>query len=85
MRKVYISLLLVISSLSFAQRTITISTDNVVQTMDGFGGSDAWRMQFVGKTGRSRKRMPLPIYCLVKKWMHKEIQKELVSRSGVST
>jgi hypothetical protein len=56
MRKVYISLLLVISSLSFGQRTITISTDNVVQTMDGFGGSDAWRTQFVGKNWPEQKK-----------------------------
>src|SRR6218665_354570 len=56
MRKVYLSLLLVISSLSFAQRTVTISTDKVVQTMDGFGGSDAWRTQFVGKNWPEKKK-----------------------------
>ncbi|SHH72558.1 glycoside hydrolase [Flavobacterium defluvii] len=56
MRKIYISLLLITSSLSFAQRTVTISTDNVVQTMDGFGGSDAWRTQFVGKNWPEQKK-----------------------------
>ncbi|MEO8534067.1 MAG: glycoside hydrolase [Flavobacterium sp.] len=56
MKKVYVSLLLVMSSLSFAQRTISISTDNVVQTMDGFGGSDAWRTQFVGKNWPEEKK-----------------------------
>src|SRR4051812_22801705 len=55
MRKIYISLLLVMGSLSYGQRTITISTDNVVQTMDGFGGSDAWRCQFVGKWPEQKK------------------------------
>ena len=56
MRKIYLTLLLVTSSLSFAQRTVTISTDNVVQTMDGFGGSDAWRTQFVGKNWPEQKK-----------------------------
>lgn len=56
MRKVYLSLLLLMSSLSFAQRTVIISTDNVVQTMDGFGGSDAWRTQFVGKNWPEQKK-----------------------------
>jgi len=56
MRKVYLSLLLLMGSLSFAQRTVIISTDNVVQTMDGFGGSDAWRTQFVGKNWPEQKK-----------------------------
>lgn len=56
MRKVYLSLLLLMSSLSFAQRTVIISIDNVVQTMDGFGGSDAWRTQFVGKNWPEQKK-----------------------------
>lgn len=56
MRKVYLSLLVLMSSLSYGQRTITISTDNVVQTMDGFGGSDAWRTQFVGKNWPEEKK-----------------------------
>ncbi|PKB18001.1 glycoside hydrolase [Flavobacterium sp. 5] len=56
MKKVYVSLLLLISSMSFAQRTATISIDNVVQTMDGFGGSDAWRCQFVGKNWPDQKK-----------------------------
>jgi hypothetical protein len=56
MKKVYVSLVLLISIHSFAQRTISISTDNVVQTMDGFGGSDAWRCQFVGKNWPDQKK-----------------------------
>lgn len=56
MKKIYVSLLLVLTSVSFAQRTATISTDNVVQTMDGFGGSDAWRTQFVGKNWPEQKK-----------------------------
>lgn len=56
MKKIYISLLVVMSSLSYGQRTITIRTDNVVQTMDGFGGSDAWRTQFVGKNWPEQKK-----------------------------
>lgn len=56
MKKVYISLLLLMGSFSFAQRIATISTDNVMQTMDGFGGSDAWRCQFVGKNWPEQKK-----------------------------
>ena len=56
MKKGYISLLLLVSSLSFAQRTVTISTDVVKQTMDGFGASDAWRTQFVGKNWPEQKK-----------------------------
>lgn len=56
MKKVYVSLVLLMSMHSFAQRTISISTDNVVQTMDGFGGSDAWRCQFVGKNWPDEKK-----------------------------
>jgi O-glycosyl hydrolase len=56
MKRVYISLLVVMSSLSYGQRTITIRTDNVVQAMDGFGGSDAWRTQFVGKNWPEHKK-----------------------------
>ncbi len=44
------------SSLFFGQRTATISIDNVMQTMDGFGGSDAWRCQFVGKNWPQQKK-----------------------------
>jgi len=56
MKKVYVSLLLLMSSLFFGQRTATISIDNVMQTMDGFGGSDAWRCQFVGKNWPQQKK-----------------------------
>jgi O-glycosyl hydrolase len=56
MKKIYVSLLLLVSSLFFGQRTVTISTDNVVQTMDGFGASDAWRCQFVGKNWPQQKK-----------------------------
>lgn len=56
MKKIYVSLLLLVSSLFFGQRTATISTDNVVQTMEGFGGSDAWRAQFVGKNWPDQKK-----------------------------
>ncbi|MCD0466042.1 glycoside hydrolase [Flavobacterium sp. ENC] len=56
MRIVSLSLLLVVSSLSFGQRAVTISTDNVVQTIDGFGASDAWRCQFIGKNWPEQKR-----------------------------
>ena len=56
MKKIYVSLLLLVSSLFFAQRTVTISTDVVKQTMDGFGASDAWRTQFVGKNWPEQKK-----------------------------
>ncbi|POY40014.1 glycosyl hydrolase [Flavobacterium alvei] len=56
MKNTYITFLLLLSSLAFAQRTATINTDNVLQTMDGFGASDAWRCQFVGKNWPDQKK-----------------------------
>jgi O-glycosyl hydrolase len=56
MKKIFVTLLLLVSSLFFAQRTATISTDSVMQTMDGFGGSDAWSCQFVGKNWPEQKK-----------------------------
>lgn len=56
MKKIYVSLLLLTSSLFFGQRTVAISTDKVMQTMDGFGASDAWRCQFVGKNWPEQKK-----------------------------
>lgn len=56
MNKFYILLLLLMSSLFFGQNSITINTDNVLQTMDGFGASDAWRCQFIGKNWPEEKK-----------------------------
>lgn len=56
MKKIYIPLLLLMTSLFFGQRNATISTDHIVQTMDGFGGSDAWRCQFIGKNWPEQKK-----------------------------
>ncbi len=56
MKKTYISLLLLSCSLIFGQRTITIHTDDILQTMDGFGAADAWRCQYVGKNWPEQKK-----------------------------
>ncbi|MEM0578399.1 glycoside hydrolase [Flavobacterium polysaccharolyticum] len=56
MKKIYIPLLLLMTSLFFGQRNATISLDHIVQTMDGFGGSDAWRCQFIGKNWPEQKK-----------------------------
>lgn len=56
MKKVYVSLLLLVSSLFFGQRITTICTDKEMQIMDGFGASDAWSCQFVGKNWPEQKK-----------------------------
>ncbi len=65
MKKVLVSFLLLMSpllfgqntlSFSFGQRTLSINTNNVVQTMDGFGASDAWRCNNIGKNWPIDKR-----------------------------
>lgn len=43
-------------SFSFSQRILSINTDNIVQTMDGFGASDAWRCNNIGKNWPIDKR-----------------------------
>lgn len=65
MKNVFASLLLLMSpllfgqntlSFSFGQRTLSINTNNVIQTMDGFGASDAWRCNNIGKNWPIDKR-----------------------------
>lgn len=36
--------------------TLKVSSDSIYQTIDGFGASDAWRFQFVGKNWPMEKR-----------------------------
>ena len=54
-------------------RNISVDLNQEMQTIDGFGASDAWRCQMVGKYWPEEKRNQ--IGCLAKKSMKMEIQK----------
>lgn len=59
-RTYFILLLLILNTVIYAQKAdyiqVTTSPETEYQMIDGFGGSDAWRAQFVGKYWPVEKR-----------------------------
>jgi O-glycosyl hydrolase len=49
MKKYFLCLVILVSTAIFAQTTVTFDASTTYQTIQGFGASDAWNTDFVGK------------------------------------
>lgn len=56
-------------------RNISVDLNQEMQTIDGFGASDAWRCQMVGKYWPEEKRNQIADWLFSQKSMKMEIQK----------